>query len=110
MAASLVFAYAEVFMNTRLILILYFLFINFIGIAAMAADKIRSMEYRFRAPESVLITIAVIGGSIGCILGMFLFRHKTRKPKFRIGLPAILAVQVLLWIIVHIATSEIIYL
>lgn len=97
-------------MNTRLILILYFLFINFIGIAVMAADKIRSMEHRFRAPESVLITIAVIGGSIGCIIGMFLFHHKTRKPKFRIGLPAILTVQILLWIVMHIAASDIIYL
>jgi uncharacterized membrane protein YsdA (DUF1294 family) len=52
------------------------------------------MEHRFRIPESVLITIAVIGGSIGSILGMVLFHHKTRKAKFRIGLPVILAVQI----------------
>jgi uncharacterized membrane protein YsdA (DUF1294 family) len=60
----------------------------------MASDKIRAMEHRFRIPESVLITIAVIGGSIGSILGMVLFHHKTRKAKFRIGLPVILAVQI----------------
>lgn len=97
-------------MNTKLILILYFITVNFIGIAVMASDKIRSMEHRFRTPESVLLAIAVIGGSIGCILGMFLFHHKTRKPKFRIGLPSILAVQILLWILLHAVTSEIIYL
>ena len=79
-------------MLARVILIIYVLFVTFLGIASMASDKIRAMEHRFRIPESVLITIAVIGGSIGSILGMVLFHHKTRKAKFRIGLPVILAV------------------
>jgi len=81
-------------MLARVILIIYLLFVTFLGIASMASDKIRAMEHRFRIPESVLITIAVIGGSIGSILGMVLFHHKTRKAKFRIGLPVILAVQI----------------
>ncbi len=81
-------------MLARVILIIYVLFVTFLGIASMASDKIRAMEHRFRIPESVLITIAVIGGSIGSILGMVLFHHKTRKAKFRIGLPVILAVQI----------------
>ena len=81
-------------MLARVILIIYVLFVTFLGIASMASDKIRAMEHRFRIPESVLITIAVIGGSIGSILGMVLFHHKTRKVKFRIGLPVILAVQI----------------
>lgn len=81
-------------MLARVILIIYVLFVTFLGIASMASDKIRAMEHRFRTPESVLITIAVIGGSIGSILGMVLFHHKTRKAKFRIGLPVILAVQI----------------
>ena len=81
-------------MIARVILIIYVLFVTFLGIASMASDKIRAMEHRFRIPESVLITIAVIGGSIGSILGMVLFHHKTRKAKFRIGLPVILAVQI----------------
>lgn len=97
-------------MNTRLILILYFIAVNFIGIAVMASDKIRSMEHRFRTPESVLMAIAVIGGSIGCILGMVIFHHKTRKRKFRVGLPAILGIQIILWILLHTATSTIVYL
>ena len=88
-------------MLARVILIIYVLFVTFLGIASMASDKIRAMEHRFRIPESVLITIAVIGGSIGSILGMVLFHHKTRKAKFRIGLPVILAVQIAVIILLH---------
>ena len=81
-------------MLARVILIIYCLVINFIGIASMASDKIRAMEHRFRIPEAVLFTIAIIGGSIGSLLGMLLFHHKTRKPLFRFGLPLILVVQI----------------
>lgn len=81
-------------MLARVILIIYLLFINFLGVASMASDKIRAMEHRFRIPEAVLLTIAVIGGSPGSILGMMLFHHKTRKPKFRFGLILILLVQI----------------
>ena len=81
-------------MFARIILIVYFLFVNFLGIASMASDKIRAMEHRFRIPESVLITLAVIGGSIGSVAGMILFHHKIRKAKFRIGLPLILLAQI----------------
>lgn len=81
-------------MLARVILIIYLVFINFMGIASMASDKIRAMEHRFRIPEGVLFTIAVIGGSIGSIIGMLLFHHKVRKASFRFGLPLILIVQV----------------
>ena len=52
-------------MNTRTMLILYFIVMNLIGLSAMVIDKIRAMERRFRIPESVLLIIAVLGGSIG---------------------------------------------
>ncbi len=81
-------------MLSRIILIIYFIVINFIGIAAMASDKIRAMERRYRIPEAILLLFAVIGGSIGSILGMLLFHHKTRKPLFRYGLPLILILQI----------------
>ncbi len=81
-------------MLARIILILYLIFINFMGIATMASDKIRAMERRFRIPEAVLFTVAIIGGSIGCIVGMFLFHHKIRMAKFRFGLPLILVLQI----------------
>lgn len=81
-------------MLSRIILIIYFIVINFIGIAAMASDKIRAMERRYRIPEAILLLFAVIGGSIGSILGMLLFHHKTRKPLLRYGLPLILILQI----------------
>lgn len=96
-------------MNTRTMLILYFVIMNLIALFAMAADKIRAMEHRFRIPESVLILLAVLGGSIGSIVGMFLFRHKKRKPKFRIGLPVILILQIVLWISLEVGTSQIVF-
>lgn len=81
-------------MLARIILIVYFILVNFLGIASMASDKIRAMEHRYRIPEAILILFAIIGGSVGSILGMLLFHHKTRKPLFRFGLPLILIVQI----------------
>lgn len=100
----------EIFMNTRTMLILYFIVMNLIGLSAMVIDKIRAMERRFRIPESVLLIIAVLGGSIGCIAGMIVFRHKKRKVKFRIGLPLILILQIGAVLALFISTSKIVFL
>ena len=97
-------------MNTRTMLILYYILINLIGLSAMVIDKIRAMERRFRIPESVLLILALLGGSLGCIAGMIKKKKKKRKPKFRYGLPLILILQIGAWLALHIATSKIIYL
>ena len=97
-------------MLARIILVLYILFMNFLGVASMASDKIRAMEHRFRIPEGVLFTIAVIGGSAGSILGMFLFHHKVRFARFRIGLPLILLAQIGLVVLLHSAMDSIVFL
>lgn len=75
-------------------LLLYFAVINFAGFAAMGLDKRKAQRRSMRTPESVLFLYALLGGSIGCIIGMHIFRHKTRKMKFRVGLPLILLLQV----------------
>lgn len=95
--------------STRTLLILYFVVMNLLGLSAMAMDKIRAMERRFRIPESVLLLLAILGGSIGSIIGMFLFRHKKRKLKFRIGLPLILFLQIGLWVFLEVGASQIIF-
>ena len=80
-------------MSTRLTLILALVIPNLIGFLLMGIDKEKARQGAFRVPESVLFCVALIGGSVGCLLGMFLFRHKTRKPGFLIGMPAILLLQ-----------------
>ena len=97
-------------MNTRVMLILYFIVMNLLGLSAMVIDKIRAMERRFRIPESVLFILAILGGSAGCIAGMIIFRHKKRKPQFRYGLPLILILQIGAWLALHIGTSKIVFL
>lgn len=69
-----------------------------IGFASMGRDKYLAQTGRWRISENMLMAIAILGGSIGSIAGMFLFRHKTRHKKFRIGLPLILVLQVILLI------------
>lgn len=77
---------------TKLIL-LYLLTVNAVGFVLMLGDKRMAQKKLWRIPESTLITVAVIGGSIGIIAGMYAFRHKTKHIKFTLGLPVILAAQ-----------------
>lgn len=59
-------------------------------------DKLFAKLHAWRIPERVLMWAAVLGGSIGALLGMFVFHHKVRKPKFYIGIPVILLLQLAL--------------
>ncbi len=74
----------------------YLLCINLLLFICMGRDKAAAKAGTRRTPETTLLALAVLGGSVGGLLGMALFRHKTRKPAFRIGLPLILIVQLLL--------------
>ena len=62
----------------------------------MGIDKRKAVKRAFRIPESTLFVLAIIGGSIGSIIGMHLFRHKTRHWYFLYGMPVILALQIIL--------------
>ena len=74
-------------------LVLYGIIVNVAGFAAMGIDKGRARRKVWRIPESTLFLIALIGGSIGSLLGMYGFRHKTRHWYFVWGMPAILILQ-----------------
>lgn len=72
----------------------YLVIMNAIGFLIMLADKKKAIRGAWRIPERTLMAVAILGGSIGCLLGMNLFRHKTKHLKFTIGIPVILALQV----------------
>lgn len=81
-------------MDVITLLTTYFASINFIGFALMGIDKYKAKKRAFRIPEATLFIIAFIGGSVGSLIGMYLFRHKTRHRRFFIGMPLILALQI----------------
>lgn len=76
------------------IFIYYLIIVNLIAFFMFMIDKNRAKEGKWRIPEKNLFLIALLLGSPGCILGMYLFRHKTRHPSFYIGMPVILALQI----------------
>ena len=83
-------------------LIVYLLIVNVIAFFAMGIDKWKAKKDAWRIPESTLMALVLIGGGIGGIAGMYTFHHKTKKPKFYIGFPAMLVLEiaVLIWILV----------
>ena len=70
--------------------------LNLLLFVLMGRDKHAARCGARRIPETTLLALAVLGGSVGGLLGMILFRHKSRKPAFRIGFPLILICQLLL--------------
>lgn len=79
-----------------LILCIYLIVLNLIGFLLMGIDKHKAVQHKWRIPEKTLFLTAALGGSIGSILGMSVFRHKTKHLSFRLGMPAILIGQLLL--------------
>lgn len=77
-------------------LLYYLLGINFVSFFLMGLDKFKARRNLWRIPERVLFGSAALGGSVGAILGMQIFRHKTRHKSFAAGIPAILILQLLL--------------
>lgn len=74
---------------------IYLLLLNLFALAATRDDKNRAIHRKWRIPESRLLWLAAFGGSIGVYAGCRVFRHKIKHPKFMIGVPIIMALQVL---------------
>lgn len=83
------------------LLAFYLAVVNLAGFCMMGLDKRRARRGAWRISEKALFLPAVLGGCVGSILGMRMFRHKTKHWYFHFGLPAILAVQILLvgWLV-----------
>lgn len=77
----------------------YFIIINIIGFCLMYLDKRKAIKHQWRISEATLISVAIVGGSLGSILGMYTFRHKTKHLKFTLGIPFIILIQLALVII-----------
>ena len=76
--------------------LIYLVIINIIAFLAMYIDKRKAKYGKWRIPEQTLLILAIIGGSIGAIAGMYTFKHKTKKLRFSVGFPVILILQIVL--------------
>lgn len=74
--------------------VIYLVVINILTFFAMGIDKWKAKRGAWRISEGALLTMVLFGGGLGGIIGMFVFHHKTKKPKFYIGFPAIFIVEV----------------
>lgn len=81
-------------MGVITVIIIYFAVMNVIGFASMGIDKWKAVHHAWRIPEKVLFLIAIFGGSLGSIIGMYTFRHKTKHWYFVYGMPLIMAAQI----------------
>jgi len=79
-------------------LVYYLIVVNVLAFLLYGIDKRRALRHQWRIPESTLLALAAIGGSVGAWLAMRLFHHKTRHNKFRYGVPLLFLAQVALFI------------
>ncbi|MBS4534643.1 DUF1294 domain-containing protein [Clostridium sp. D2Q-14] len=83
--------------NTEVIIYI-FLILSSIGFILMGLDKFKARRHKWRIKESILLFYALIGGSIGIIIGMIVFNHKIRNKKFKLGVPIIFLSQIILFL------------
>lgn len=79
----------------------YLLAVNVVAFAAFGIDKYKAKRGLWRISEATLLLLAVVGGSIGALMGMRIWRHKTQHAKFRYGLPLIILAQIALIYYLH---------
>lgn len=89
---DLTFAFWE-FFGAHKIIIVYLLAINIVTLIAFAVDKIAAIEHRSRIRIVTLLVLAFIGGSIGALIAMYVFHHKTKQDYFSVGVPLIMLMQ-----------------
>lgn len=83
--------------NGMLLAAFWLAIVNLLGLILMGADKSRAKRNQWRVPEKTFFLLALLGGSVGCWAGMYIFRHKTRHWYFVVGMPLILIAQILIF-------------
>ncbi|MCD8363901.1 MAG: DUF1294 domain-containing protein [Lachnospiraceae bacterium] len=79
-------------------IIIYLIIVNIVGFALMGIDKRKARKHLWRIPEKTLFLASIIGGSVGTLLGMYVFHHKTKHWYFVVGMPLILIVHIILFV------------
>ena len=79
--------------NYKIIIVIYMVIMSIIGFASMGIDKKRAINKKWRTPEKTLFIIAFLGAA-GSVLGMRIFKHKTKHMKFVILMPLFLVLQI----------------
>ena len=77
-------------------LIPYLIAVNAASFILMIVDKYKAKIKLWRIPEATLMGVAAIGGSLGALIGMYTVRHKTKHPKFTVGIPLLLIIHILI--------------
>ncbi len=80
---------------------IYLILINALGFLLMLLDKHKARKKLWRIPEATLLTVALIGGSVGSLIGMYLVRHKTKHLQFSLGIPIMLVIHILIGLAIH---------
>ena len=78
------------------LLLIYLVLINLVSIIVTISDKVKAIKRKWRIPESTLLLLSALGGSVSMYITMLIIRHKTKHPKFMIGIPVIFALQCIL--------------
>ena len=85
-------------MSFTQIAVIYLIVINILGFLVMGLDKHKAKMAERRIPENTLFMFTILGGGVGTIAGMYVFHHKTKKMKFKVGLPLILILEILIFV------------
>ena len=88
-------------MNLHSLMMYYLLTVNVVAFAAFGIDKYKAKRGLWRISEATLLLLAVVGGSLGALMGMRIWHHKTQHAKFRYGLPLIILAQIALIYYLH---------
>ncbi len=93
-------------MDIFVVLLIYLEAVNLFTLAVYGVDKYLAKVHRERIPEAALLGLAAVGGAVGALAGMLLFRHKIRKRKFTVGVPAILVLEIAFFLCLFFVTAK----
>lgn len=84
--------------DLKMVFAAYFIAVNIAGFIMLAVDKSAAKRHKWRVPEKDLFAVSLLGGAVGTLISMLIFRHKTKHKRFMIGIPLIILAQISLFI------------